>query len=387
MIDRPRYRAALLTGLAQAPVVALLGPRQCGKTTLARQLREDLQPATYLDLENPRDLARLAEPMLALERLEGTVILDEVQLRPDLFGLLRVLADRDPSPARFLLLGSASPELARGASETLAGRVRFVDLAGFDISEVDDHGSLWTRGGFPRSYLAGSEEQSLAWREDFIRTFLTRDLPQLGISIPAPQLRRFWTMIAHYHGQTWNASTLGTSLQVDQKTVGRYLDILTGAFMVRRLLPWTENVGKRIRKAPKVYLSDTGLLHALLGIQTRGDLESHPKLGASWEGFALEQVLRLGRWRDDEVYYWATHAGAELDLLVFSHGRRYGIEFKYADAPTATRSMRVALDDLRLEHLFVLHPGAGRYPLDDRIEAVGLGDLTALLTDLRRGDV
>lgn len=386
-VSRARHQQQLRAALADSPVVALLGPRQCGKTTLAREVAAETPLVTYLDLEDPRDDARLTEPMLALERLTGLVVLDEIQLRPELFAILRVLADRVPLPARFLVLGSASPRLVKGASETLAGRVRFIDLAGFDLTEtgVADFHKLWLRGGFPRSFLAPDDQRSLAWRQDFVRTFLTRDVPQLGITIPAPQLRRFWMMLAHYHGQTWNASAIGASLGIGYKTVQNYLDILAGAFLVRQLQPWTENVGKRVRKAPKVYFTDTGLLHALLGIDRFETLEAHPRLGASFEGFAAEQLIRVAGWRDDEVFYWGTHAGAELDLLAFFAGRRYGFEFKYADAPRPTRSMRAAIEDLRLERLFIVHPGAASYPLGERLEVVGLGDLPALAVRLGGG--
>ncbi len=380
MVDRPRYADAVRAALTRSPVVALLGPRQCGKTTLARQIAAAVEDITWLDLEDPRDLARLREPMLALERLAGLVVIDEVQLRPDLFGLLRVLADRERAHCQFLILGSASPSIIKGTSESLAGRVEFVDLTGFDLGEVGsgEASRLWLRGGFPRSFLASDDAASDAWRDDFVRTFLTRDVPQLGVTIPAPQMRRFWTMLAHYHGQTWNAASVANSLGVSPPTIQRYLDILTGAFMVRQLQSWTENVGKRVRKAPKIYLSDTGLLHTLLGIGTMAELESHPKLGASWEGFALEQVLRQGGWRDTEVYGWATHGGAELDLLVFAHGKRFGIEFEYADAPSTTKSMRVAMEDLDLAKLFVVHPSPGNWRLAERIEAVGVDEVGSL---------
>lgn len=329
--------------------------------------------ATYLDLENPTDEARLDRPQLTLSGLRGLVVIDEVQRRPELFPLLRVLADREDAPAQFLLLGSASPELVKDASESLAGRVRFLDLGGFDATEVGfEHWQrLWLRGGFPRSFLSADDAESADWRNDFVRTFLTRDLPQLGVTIPAQQLRRFWTMVAHYHGRTWNAAEIAGSLGVNYKTATNYLDLLTGAFMVRQLQAWTENVGKRVRKAPKVYLRDSGLLHSLLGIDTLPQLQSHPKLGASREGFAPEHLLRLLRIRDSEAFYWATHAGAEVDLFVVKGARRYGFEFKYADAPRATKSLHVALQDLSLERLFVVYPGSTDYPLDERIEVVG----------------
>jgi len=377
LIQRPAFLKQVADGLHSSPIVAILGPRQCGKTTLARQFLAEAAEATYFDLENPQDEVRLENPLLALSGLKGLVVIDEIQLMPALFGILRVLADRPDCPARFLILGSASPELVKNASESLAGRVRFVDLGGFDTSEVgtEHWKTLWLRGGFPSSFLAASNEESLLWRSDFIRTFLNRDLPQLGITIPSQQLRRFWTMVAHYHGQTWNASEIGRSLGVSYKTAQSYLDILCGGFMVRQLQPWIENMGKRIRKAPKIYLRDSGIFHSLLGIRTSEELQSHPKLGASWEGFALEHVLRLLGVRDEDAFCWATHAGAELDLLLFRGGGRYGIEFKYADAPRLTKSMRAAAEDLSLKKLYVLYPGEVNYPLAEGIEVVGLPNL------------
>lgn len=379
-VPRPFFRSELERALRAAPVVAILGPRQCGKTTLARDHVAGTAHAAYFDLENPRDEARLEQPQLALSELRGLVVIDEIQRRPDLFPLLRVLVDREDSPAQFLILGSASPGLVKGASESLAGRVRFLDLGGFDATEVGMHRwqQLWVRGGFPRSFLSSDDGESADWRNDFVRTFLTRDVPQLGITIPAQQLRRFWTMVAHYHGQTWNASEIAGSLGVTYKTANSYLDLLTGAFMVRQLQAWTENVGKRVRKAPKVYFCDSGLLHTLLGIETLAQLQSHPKLGASWEGFALGHIMRLLRIRDAEAYYWATHAGAEVDLFVLKGGCRYGFELKYSDAPRTTRSMHIALQDLSLDKLFVVYPGGTDYPLTERIEVVGLPSLERL---------
>src|SRR6267142_1442254 len=371
MIPRPALLKALRDGLKANPVVALLGPRQCGKTTLARGLAESVT-TSYFDLENPADLARLAEPMLALERVKGLAVIDEVQRRPDLFPVLRVLADRRPAPARFLVLGSASPELLRQSSETLAGRVRFVEMGGFSLDEAGPPHwrRLWARRGLPRSYLARSEAESMRWREDFIRTFLERDLPQLGMRMPAATMRRFWTMLAHYAGGIWNASEIGRSLGDAHTTVRRYLDLLASALVVRTLQPWHENLGKRQVKAPKVYVRDTGLLHALLGITNHHDLENHPKVGASWEGYAVEEVLKS--FRPDEAYYWATYNGAELDLLLFKDGRRIGIECKRADAPTLTPSMKVALADLKLDHLYVLYPGDKTYALGKKVEVVPL---------------
>jgi uncharacterized protein len=364
------------------PVVLLLGPRQCGKTTLARQFAAGRRPE-YFDLEAPRDFDRLAQPMTALEPLRGWVVVDEAQLRPELFGVLRVLADRRPLPARFLLLGSASPDLVRAVSESLAGRVALVPMAGFDFSESGGRALrklLW-RGGFPRSFLARSDEQSRQWRQDFIQTFLERDLRRFGVQVAPLALRRFWNMVAHYHGQIWNASEIGRSLGEAHTTVKRHLDILCNALVMRQLPPWFENIGKRQVKSPKVYLRDSGLLHELLGIASFSALEAHPKLGASWEGFALEEVLRVGG--DREAYFWNTQGAAELDLLLFVNGRRFGFEFKYADAPSVTRSLALARDDLKLERAFIVHPGATSYPLGGWAEALGVADIRQRLQKLQ----
>jgi len=368
--------------LAIHPVVALLGPRQCGKTTLARMISAQ-QGVTYFDLENPVDMRRLSAPLTVLEALSGLIIIDEIQRQPGLFELLRVLVDRPEPTARFLVLGSASPDLTRGASESLAGRIGLVDLAGFNLAEVgsEHRDRLWVRGGFPRSFLAEDDATSRIWREAFIRTFLERDIPQLGINIPALALRRFWTMVAHYHGQRWNAAEFARSLGSSEATGRRYLDILAGAYMVRLLPAWFENVGKRQVKAPKLYIRDTGILHSLLGLETLEDVQSHPKLGASWEGFVIEQILCLLGAR--EAYFWATQGGAELDLLIMARGRRYGFEVKYADAPGVSRSMRVALSDLALTHLWVVYPGKRSYDLDDQITALALADLPEQMDRLR----
>jgi len=364
------------------PIAALLGARQCGKTTLAKEMA-GAEPSTYFDLENPVDLRRLEAPLRALEPLAGLVVLDEIQRRPGLFELLRVLADRPDNPARFLILGSASPSLVRGVSESLAGRVGFVDLAGFTLEEVglDQRELLWMRGGFPRSFLAEDDTAAMAWREDFIRTFLERDIPQLGISVPAETLRRFWTMIAHWHGQVWNAAQFARSLGASEHTARRYLDILSGAYMVRILPPWFENLRKRQVKAPKVYIRDSGLLHALLQLATGPLMHAHPKCGASWEGFLLDQMLALCPTRN--AYFWATHSGAELDLLILAKGKRFGFEFTYADAPGRSRSMGVALQDLGLEHLWVVYPGKQEYALDDRISVIGPDALPRIAAMLR----
>jgi uncharacterized protein len=377
-VDRRSYRRQIEDSLAHFRVTALLGPRQCGKTTLAKSLTT--RPDAYFDLEDPLDLARLEAPRQTLSALTELVVIDEIQRRPDLFPLLRVLADRPGTPTRFLILGSASLDLVKGVSESLAGRVGFVDLSGFDGTEVgfDRLDTLWLRGGFPESFLSDSDEASLHWRQQFIRTFLTRDIPQLGITIPSEQLRRFWLMIAHYHGQTWNASEIAVSLGINYKTAQRYLDILTGSFMIRSLPPWTENLGRRVRKAPKIYLRDSGLFHALQRIGSLSELQAHPKLGASWEGLALEHVLRVLRVEPGEAFYWGTHGGAELDLMLVRGGRRWGFELKYADAPRTTKSMRVALDDLKLDRLFVIYPGERDYRLDDRIQVLALRNVEGL---------
>ena len=377
-VDRRGYRKQIQDSLSRFRVTALLGPRQCGKTTLARALAT--RPDAYFDLEDPLDLARLEAPRQTLGALEGLVVIDEIQRRPDLFPLLRVLADREGTPARFLILGSASLDLVKGVSESLAGRVGFVDQGGFDATEVgvDRLTTLWLRGGFPESFLSESDEASLHWRQQFIRTFLTRDIPQLGITIPSEQLRRFWLMVAHYHGQLWNASEIAGSLGVNYKTAQHYLDILTGSFMIRSLPSWTENLGKRVRKAPKIYLRDSGLFHALQGIRSLPELQSHPKLGASWEGLALEHVLRVFRVEPGEAFHWGTHGGAELDLMLVRGGQRWGFELKYADAPRTTKSMRAALADLKLERLFVIYPGEKDYVLDDRIHVLALPNVEDL---------
>lgn len=373
MIDRARDRSVVARAVKRSRVVALLGARQCGKTTLAREfVRVDSQ--NYFDLEDPAGLARLSEPETALRPLRGLVVIDEVQRRPDLFPLLRVLADRSPLPARFLILGSASPELLRQSSETLAGRLETVPLEGFRLEDIgvlrqDRH---WLRGGFPRSFIARSEADSIAWRRQFVQTFLERDIPQLGVQVPAATLRRMWQMLAHYHGQIWNAAAFARSLGCVEATARRYLDLLTGTFMIRQLPPWFENLGKRQVKSPKVYVRDSGLLHALLGIASKRGLEMHPAIGASWEGYAIEEVLKA--LQPDEAYFWATHQGAELDLLLFKNGRRIGVECKRTDSPTLTPSMRIARADLKLDQLYIIYPGTRRYELAAGVEVMPLGE-------------
>jgi predicted AAA+ superfamily ATPase len=374
VVDRRIDVGLVRTALKRSRVVAILGARQCGKTTLARQF-VPAESLNYFDLEDPESLARLAEPDTALRPLRGLVVIDEIQRRPDLFPLLRVLADRRPLPARFLILGSASPALLRQSSETLAGRLETVPLEGFRLADLGAPAQSrhWLRGGFPLAYTARSEKDSMVWRRQFIQTFLERDVPQLGAAVAAVALRRFWTMIAHYHGQTWNGAELARALAVSEASVRRYLDLLTGVFMVRQLAPWHENLGKRQVRAPKVYVRDSGLLHTLLGIGSRRDLELHPKVGASWEGYAVEEILKA--LRPDEAYYWATHQGAELDLLLFRHGRRLGVECKRMDAPKLTPSMRIALADLKLDRLLVAYPGTTRYALAAKVEVVPLTEL------------
>lgn len=371
MIPRDRVITDIKTALERSRVVALLGPRQCGKTTLARQFVSYESP-NYFDLEDPLSLARLDEAMTALRGLTGLVVIDEIQRRPDLFPVLRVLADRNPLPARFLILGSASPALLRQSSESLAGRLETVFIGGLSLEDVgrESQEKLWFCGGFPRSFLALNDADSFAWRKNFIQTFLERDLPQLGITTSAPMLLRFWTMLAHYHGQVWNAAEPARSLGINESSIRRYLDLLEAVFMVRQLRPWHENLKKRQIKSPKVFFRDSGLLHQILGIRSQHDLLAHPKCGASWEGYVVEEFLTIAQ--PDEAYFWGTHAGAELDLLLFKHGKRLGVEIKRADAPRLTSSMRIALEDLRLDRLIVIYPGEQRYSLAEKVNVLPL---------------
>ena len=379
---RQDYLVKIGERLELNPVVALPGPRQAGKTTLARSFAEVVRgerAVHFFDLESPADLARLRNPELMLTSLRGLVILDEIQCKPDLFPVLRVLADRPDLPARFLILGSASPSLVEGASESLAGRVSFIDVSGFSLAEVgmDQLDKRWWRGGFPRAFLARSDAAARQWHEDFFRTFLERDIPQLGINIPASTLRRFWTMVAHYHGLVLNVAELARSLGASEPTARRYLDVLCGTYMVRQLPPWFENLKKRQVKAPKVYIRDSGICHRLLSIPDASALAAHPKLGASWEGLCIEQILAVTG--DREAYFWATHAGAELDLLLFHEGKRLGFEFKYNEKPSTSRSMRTAQEDLGLDHLYVVHPGPHTFPLDTALTAITLQELIGVL--------
>ena len=355
--------------LRRSPVVAIVGPRQCGKTTLARQL-VPAGSAGYFDLEDPVSLARLDQPHTALRDLAGTVVIDEVQRRPELFPILRVLVDRDEPRARFLVLGSAGPELLRQSAESLAGRLEYLELTGLQAAEVGGagHDRLWLRGGFPRSYLAASDRDSMAWRQAFARTFVERDLPQFGANLPSLTITRLLAMLAHYHGQLMNVGEIASALQISQATVRRYLDLFEQLFMIRQLRPWHENLGKRQVKRPKLYLRDSGLYHHLLGVATRDELHTHPRIGASWEGLMLEKILFEAA--PEQAYFWATHNGAELDLLLLVRGKRVGVEIKRVDAPRRTRSMAAALSDLSLDALFVVYPGRTRYALDERITAL-----------------
>ncbi len=373
-IERPALNKALQDAFQRASIVVLIGPRQCGKTTLAREWLSESSPG-YFDLEDPVSLARLAEPMTALGPLRGLVVIDEIQRRPDLFPVLRVLADRRDHPARFLILGSASGDLMQQSSESLAGRMERITMGGFNLTELGKGAltDLWRRGGFPLAYLAPSEQDSLSWRKQFVQTLLERDLPQWGVRTPAAALLRFWTMLAHYHAQIWNAAEPARTLGVTPSTCRRYLDLLSDAQMVRQLQPWHTNLKKRQVKAPKIYVRDSGLLHQLLGIHSEKALHDHPKLGASWEGFAIEQVLASEP--HDESWFWATHQGAEIDLILRCGDRLLGVEIKRADAPRITPSIRTALEDLNLERVAVVYPGSTRYPLSDQVEAVPIATL------------
>ena len=374
MIHRKSVLSALKNALKRNRVVVLVGPRQCGKTTLARLLLKE-DSLNYFDLEDPASLARLDEPMTALGSLRGLVVIDEVQRRPDLFPILRVLVDRDDSPARFLILGSASGDLLRQTSESLAGRMERVIIGGFTLDELgaDADQKLWFRGGFPLSYLAPNDADSESWRKSFIQTLLERDFPQWGVRVPAVALQRFWATVAHFHGQTWNAAEPARALGVSESTTRRHLDILTDALMVRQLQPYHANIGKRQVKAPKIYVRDSGLFHQLAGIGSIKGLMTHPKVGASWEGFVIEQVLlTVGH---DEAFFWATHQGAEIDLVLRRGSGLLGVEVKRADAPRMTPSIRTALKDLELERVVVVYPGTKRYPIADRVDAVPLSAL------------
>lgn len=371
MIKRNKLLNEIEDALRRSRVVALIGPRQCGKTTLARQILSVDSP-NYFDLEDPRSLVRLDEPMTALESLKGIVVIDEIQRKPDLFPILRVLADRQPLPARFLILGSASPALLRQSSETLAGRITVISMNGFGLDEVgfENQNKHWQRGGFPLAFLADSDSVSLAWRKDFISTFLERDVPQFGIKIPSASLFRFWSILAHYHGQIWNAAEAARTLNISENTVRNYLDLLTDLFMIRQLRPWFANLSKRQVKSPKIYFRDTGLLHYLLGIKSERELFLHPRIGASWEGYAIEEIIKYKK--PDEVYFWSTYSGAELDMLLIKNGKKIGIECKRMDAPKLTQSMKISTQDLELDELVVIYPGSQVYALSETIQVFPL---------------
>lgn len=387
-MDRPDFLRRIEQQFAIHPVIALLGPRQCGKTTLARMLAEQAgQPVTHFDLEDPTDVALLESPKLALQEQIGLVVIDEIQRSPELLPILRVLVDRPDNPARFLILGSASRDLIRQSSETLAGRIGHIELTPFSLTETgtENRQRLWLRGGFPPSFLARNDGASLQWRKDYVATFLERDLPALGISIPPQSLRRFWMMLAHYHGQLINFSELGRSFGAADTTIRRYLDILEATFMIRLLQPWHENVTKRQVKAPKLYLRDSGLFHTLMGIPDHVALTRHPKLGASWEGFALEEIIRHHRTANGETWFWATHGGGEVDLFLLTDQGRVGYEVKYTDQPRTTRSMHTAMETLMLDELKIIYPGERNFPLAQRIRAVGLSSfISAPGTDLQQ---
>lgn len=355
--------------------MALLGPRQSGKTTLAREL-VDINSPNYFDLEDQSSLIALADPKGVLEPLKGLVVIDEVQERPELFPILRVLLDRKPLPAKFLILGSASPELLKQSSESLAGRLELIEMGGFDLSEIGSKktSTLWLRGGFPLSFLAKSDADSFTWRKSFIKTFLERDLREQGIELPSVTLYRFWAMLANSHGQIWNSAPIATSLGISEPTVRKYLDIFSGVFMVRQLHPWHVNIKKRQIKSPKIYIRDTGILNSFLELGTEAEILRHQTCGASWEGFVIEQLIRI--LEIDHPYYWATHQGAEIDLVFNKGGRMYGVEIKRADAPIMTPSMRIALEDLKLERIAVIYPGEKRYSLDKKVEVMPFSEIT-----------
>ena len=374
MIARTSLFQNIQHALTQNRVVSLIGPRQCGKTTMARQFVSP-DSINYFDLEDPFSLARLDQPMVTLQELRGLVVIDEIQRRPDLFPVLRVLSDRSPLPAQFLILGSASPVLLKQSSESLAGRIATINMSGFSLAEVgiETQSQHWRRGGFPLSFLASSEEESLDWRKNFVQTFLERDVPQFGISIPATSLFRFWSVLAHFHGQVWNAAEAARTLNVSEGTARRYIDLLQDLFMVRQLQPWHINLSKRQVKSPKIYIRDTGLLHFFLGIRSEQELYLNPRSGASWEGYVIEETLKA--LAPDEAFFWATYTGADLDLLLIKKGHRIGIECKRMDAPRLTQSMKVAFQDLHLDRLVVLYPGQHPYLLAERIDVLPIAKI------------
>ena len=379
MITRPTALNELNQKLSQAPIVAILGPRQCGKTTLAKAfIASQKKPTHFFDCENPRDLAKLQNPLLMLEPLTGLIVIDEIQLYPSLFNILRVLADQK-NDQKFIILGSASQELVSKSADTLAGRIAFIELAGFlNTTPTIQTDRLWLRGGFPLSYLANTSTDSIAWRENFVRTFLERDIPRLGISVPSRTLLQFWTMLSHYHGQLCNYSALAKSMGISDNTIRHYLDILEGTYMVRLVRPWHYNTKKRLVKQPKLYIRDSGIFHYLQHITSKDDLLNHPTLGASWEGHALEQLALNLKKRPEEIYFWSTHSGAELDILIYHNNKKLGFEIKFNESPTTTRSMTQAITELELDHLYIIYPGKDTYPIKDTISTLPLHKLAAL---------
>lgn len=372
---RPNFLDQIIFQYKIHSICGLLGPRQVGKTTLAKQYAKNIPDAYFFDLENPYDLARLENPMITLSSIDSPlIVIDEIQRRPDLFPILRVLVDE--KPRKFLILGSASRDLLQQSSETLAGRIGYIELTPFSIAETKDVKKLWLRGGFPVSYLADTIQESYAWRQAYISTFMERDIPSLGFNIPPLQMRRLWMMLAQNHGNLLNMTEIGKSLSISNHTVRNYVEILAGTFMVRLLTPWFENISKRQVKTPKIYIRDSGLLHTLLGIQNEPELQIYPRLGASWEGFALEEIIKKHNAQPEECYFWATQSGAELDLFIIKDGKRLGFEIKYTDTPKITKSMMIAMEDLKLDHLYVIHPHGGSFPLATNITAQGLENYT-----------
>lgn len=372
---RENFLQMITDGFSIHPIIAILGPRQSGKTTLTRQYIETIKTKKqihYFDLEDPNDLAALKSPKAVLEKLEGLIVIDEIQRIKELFPVLRVLIDADNSKQQYLILGSASQELIKESSETLAGRIEYIELPPFQYCEIQNLETLWIRGGFPRSFLSANDNSSYRWRESYIRTFLERDIPNLGIKIPAENIRRFWMMLSNNHGSILNASDIGKSLSISHTTVRHYLDILVGTFMVRQLYPWFENIGKRQIKSPKIYIRDSGILHTLLQIRTNTDLFNHLKLGASWEGFALEEIIKHHNFRSQDCYFWSTQNKAEIDLFTINNGKRIAYEFKFTDSPKITKSMRIAMEDLKLDKIYVLYPGNKKYQIEDKIIFCGL---------------
>ncbi|MBU1121920.1 MAG: ATP-binding protein [Candidatus Omnitrophota bacterium] len=380
-IKRSQKIAELKAAFRYSPAVAILGPRQCGKTTLSHQFVSDIKGESvhFFDLEDPNDLAALDNPKLTLEKLKGIIVIDEIQRCPDLFPVLRVLIDKCKEQ-KYLILGSASKELLRQSSETLAGRISYHELSGFSLDEISilEQNKIWIRGGFPRSFLAHDYKASYDWRQNFIMTFLERDIPNLGFHISAKGLRRFWMMLAHYHGNIFNASEISKSLAISNVTAGRYLDILSGAFLIRQLQPWFYNTKKRLIKRPKIYFRDSGIFHALLGITTIDELNRHPRLGSSWEGFVIEQIINHLGLKEEEVYFWGVHTGAECDFIFLKKGKLWGVEVKYQDAPHLTPSMRSAIDELSLEHLWIVYPGNRMYTLADKITVLPISNCSTI---------